>query len=1048
MKIAEFSVKHPVIITILLIAALLFGGISLFTMKQDLISQIDMPSVRIITIYPGASPKDIERDVTEPLEHQFSMVSGVDSIDSESANSVSVITIMFDWDENVDIRMNDIRDKINNAAASLPEGILGLPTVWKMSSNMVPILTMTVESGMDKKNLSDYIEDNISPRLNRISGIAMAVFRGTEEMIVDVCINPQRLAARGVSLLDVYKLLQYNNIVFPAGEAVFRGENLSIRTSGDFSSIDEIKNMVVGFSDETFIRLSDVADVSLVPARPELYADDGDGAIVSCDVMKQQGADTMAVIAEIKKLTSEIEKESGGIVKFETVGDTSGDIRLAVNSVKNSALLGALLAVVVIFIFLQNVRTTIIIGVSIPLSVVLAFIGMKLKGQSLNLMTLGGLTVAIGMMVDSSIVILENTYNHFLKSGDRKTASIKGASEVGGAVIASTSTSLAVFIPMMLIGGIAGAILSDASFTVVFALAAAMIVAIVVVPYMSALLLKMPKKEVSPAAGWFRNLFNRGFGRLEKAYRNALWASIRNRKFVLLLAVVLLVISVFTVKFLGFEFITVPDMNEFEMQIETPQGYTLEQTRAKLGEIAEVVDELVPELTGAVYYSGLEDSLGMTTCNNIGYARFRLAEHSQRSRSVFDIIHLLQRAVAERVPDVNVTVANGGISKLISLAVGGEGFMLEVYGNNFDDVLASAEMIRRILEQDPDVTKAELNVSTTGREMISNLSLQYMGNLGVTPYEAAVTSRILFNGMEAGQFRDGEDVYDIMLDSDLVGEEISEDVLNQLTVKSQSGKQISFANFTDLQVQNTVDKIPHRNKMKSVMVVGHMKGNDVGGLQARLVPKFEGLTFPEGVRWGVSGSAELMGKTFREMAFAMAIAVFLVYMVMVIQFETFTQPLIVMASVPFTFIGVVSSLIVFGSTLSVISFMGIISLAGMVVNNAIVLIDYMNLLRKRDGKELVRAVLDGGSSRLKPILMTTLTTILGIIPMSLGVGEGAEIYAPLGQAIGGGLVTSTLITLFLIPVLYYILESRKLKIVSILNKSSETDLTEAIDEEI
>ena len=396
-------------------------------------------------------------------------------------------------------------------------------------------------------------------------------------------------------------------------------------------------------------------------------------------------------------------------------------------------------------------------------------------------------------------------------------------------------------------------------------------------------------------------------------------------------------------------------------------------------------------------------------------------------RDGIHIIDLLQTEIPATIPDVSISVINGGFAQMVSLATGGAGVVVEVYGNDLDEVAQAARAVQAIMDQDPHISTTDMNISFNRQEIISNLSIDYMGTLGVTPYEGAVTSRILFNGMDVGTYRADGKNYPIFLDSTIAGEPVSEDILNQLSLKSQSGEYISFANFSEFTLEPTVDAINHTQRMTSILVTGHLTDSDVGGGSSRIREKLADLAFPSGVQWEIAGSAKEMISSFRTLLLAMGIAVFLVYMVMVIQFERFIQPLIVLASIPFTIIGVIAGLLIFQSTLSIISFLGIIALAGIVVNNAIVLIDYTNLLRKRDNMDLRAAILEGASSRLKPILMTTITTILGVIPMALAIGEGSEVYAPLGQSIGGGLITSTLITLYLIPVLYYIVENRRMR---------------------
>ncbi len=1035
MKIADFSIRHPVIITIILAAALVFGSISLVTMKQDLLAQVNMPTLLVVSVYPGAGPADVEKEVTNPLEDEIATLSGISSISSESQNSISIITVSFDWSVDINRKIGDMRERINSAGSNLPDSLEGPPVIFPFTSNGLPIFEVSVEAEMDRETLSRYLNDTLQPRLARITGVASVGLRGDAEIIARIALDPDKLTAKEISLLEVYQLLQRNNVSYPAGSAIYQGSALNIRTKGEFSSLQEMRDMVVGFREGTYIRLKDVARITLEEKDPEMYAYSGGKDRMVVTVQKQQDGDTNRIIDQCKRVLSEQEKDYGDLLDFRILADQSRDIRLAINSVKDSALLGAALAIIILFLFLHDIRTTLIIGTSIPLSIILAFILMKLKGQTLNLMTLGGLTVAIGMIVDSSIVILENIHRHFLENGKAEEAASRGTSEVGGAIIASTTTSICVFLPLLTVSGFAGIILEDVALVIIYALSAAMITAVVVIPFLSSQLLRVPLPQGGKRSPLIQKIRERRhrvsllidgyFAWLERGYRQALSWSLENRRFILFFAVAVFLLSLMGLDFLGFQFLAETDMDELTIEIETPSSFTLEKTRSRAVLLEKELHGLVPELDNAVFYVGQEGSMAFSHARNKIFARVRLKPHEDRSRSIFQVINQLQRELPRRIPDTSITVLNGGLTAMLSMATGGSGFMIEVYGSNLEEVSESARKIEDLMHQDPDVSKTELNVSFSRQEMVSNLALDYMGNLGVTPYEAAVTSRILFNGMEAGRFRPGDSrSYDIFLTSNLAGEVITDDVLNRVTLKSQSGEFISFANITDLRLEPGMDKINHENRMKSIIVTGHLKGSDVRGVQGRMTRGIRQLQLPIGVNWEVTGSAAEMQESFLSLLIAMGIAVFLVYAVMVIQFERFMQPLLVMASVPFTLVGIITSLILFGSTLSIVSFMGIIALSGMVVNNAIVLIDYINLLRRRDEKTLRQAILDGGSSRLKPILMTTMTTILGIIPMAVGTGEGSELYAPLGQAIGGGLITSTLITLFLIPVLYFILEHR------------------------
>jgi HAE1 family hydrophobic/amphiphilic exporter-1 len=633
------------------------------------------------------------------------------------------------------------------------------------------------------------------------------------------------------------------------------------------------------------------------------------------------------------------------------------------------------------------------------------------------------------MIVDSSIVVLENIHRHFDAGMDRKRAAAVGAGEVGGAIVASTTTTLMVFIPMLFLSGFTGIILQDASLTLTYALSASLLVAIVLIPWLSSLILKPSLLKsrfaiLSSASG----VIERRFEGLAKRYRKILLRSLQQPATVFTVAVLLLISSIMAIDFLGFQFIPSTDMNEIQIVMETPGGYSLEQTRDKAIELDTVIRELVPELDTAIHYVGNRDPWGFSTSSSHSFARLNLKPLSERARRVHPIIRELQRELPSAVPDVNIRVMNGGLDSMLAAATGGEGFMIDIASSDTDALLAAVRRITALMEEDPDIIKADSDLEFDDREVVTRLDLELMGSLGLAPREAALTGRVLFHGIDVGSFRSGEESLEIFLTSTLASEELREEQFNAISIRAADGSTVPFSAFSETRDRPTLSTIRHINRMKSATVTGYLGGASVRNAAARMESLLRNERLPAGVSWAVSGSTEQMRSSFRDLLFAMAIAVFLVYAVMVIQFERFMQPLIVMAAVPFVLIGVVASLALFGSTLNIVSFLGVIALAGIVVNNAIVQIDYINLLRRRDGMPLVSAVLAGAASRLRPILMTTLTTVIGIIPMALGLGEGAEIYAPLGQAISGGLATSTLVTLFLVPTLYFVVESRVLRL--------------------
>lgn len=1028
MRIADYSIGHGPTVIMFMITAVVFGVIALLDIPQERVPDIAKPSILIVTQYPGVGPKDVERQITKPIEDAVSTLSGVTKITSDSVDSFSLITLEFNWNENLDSKLPSLREKVNTIMSRLPSDISGPPEFYTFSAADFPILTFVVKSDGDMEAMKNFISNQVIPYFQRVPGVASVSVKGTPDADVRIDLDLRRLANRRISPIDVLKALKANNVNLPAGNVSFHGGNLNVRSVGEFASLGDIRNVVVGVRNKVPIRVRDIATVVMGTAKRRLYSlYDGKQALI-IDVTKQRGSDTVKIIDRVKAAAKRIERREHGNIRFVAVTDESVDIHRSVRSVANSALLGALLAVMILFVVLHNFRSTLIVVISIPLSVILAVAGLYGFGRSLNLVTLGGLTVAIGMVVDNSIVVLENSYKHLERGSDPVTAASRGATEVVGAVIASTVTSLAVFVPILFVQGFVGIILNDISLAVIFALSASLAIAVFVVPFLFSRLVRRRTEDAAQGLHLLRRsarTSERVFTGLEVAYRRGLGWSLKNSRFVIAVAVGLLVVSLGAVRVLGTQFLPDTDTSQVLINIRTPPSYSLEQTMEKVLAVEHLVRSLVPQIKNDVFYVGESNVAGIGNTSSAARGVINLVPARRRRRTVFQIIDLLQRRIPETIPDVKVTVQNGGISSNVAAALGGSGFQIQVSGTDFEHVRKAADGIRRILANDPDVSTTSLNVNFDQQDLVARYIPSAMASLGVVPSEAGVTLRILLNGMDVGTYRTGTNDYNLYLTSNAAGRPISSDLLNEISVKTATGGFVNFKAFTSLKTEPSYSDIPHLDKVKSIEVTANLIRSDTRALSERVLPKIRKLTLPADVTWQVSGQARQMQRSFGSLALALVIAIFLVYVVMVVQFQRFAQPLVIMGSIPFIFIGAVGSLLAFGSSFSIIAFLGLITLAGIVVNNAIVLVDYMNMLRRDYQLPLLQAVLDGGRMRLRPILMTTLTTILGVVPMALTLGEGSSLTASLGQVIGGGLLTSTLITLFLIPTLYYLLERRR-----------------------
>jgi HAE1 family hydrophobic/amphiphilic exporter-1 len=1028
MRISHFAVRHPPVIGMLLIVLIAFGLYAFSGLNIEFMADISLPTVEVLAVYPGSTAEDVETDVTDVLERSFVTLPNFKAIDSVSNNTFSWITITFQDGIDPYDMLDEIRNRIRQLESQLPDTLQGEPIAIVGSANMLPVYMFSVAAGTDTVRLSEYVESTLMPRLTRINGVAEASITGSQTMEVQITMRNSDLNSTGISALQVFQVLQYANLRLPLGHADYRGMQANLRYDGSLSSLKELEELPIGSTKEgTIIRLGNVADVSLALKEQESYADaDGQSRIV-VSVTKRTDGNTLRIAREIRKVLEQARVETGGAIEYQILSDDSRNVVSSLKKVSQSGLTGMLMAIVVIFLFLSDSRATLTIALSIPLSILFTFIGMRISGITINLMSLSGIVVALGMVVDGSIVMLEQVMRLHKREGlDTQTALLKGSDLVGAPILASTTTTVAVFIPLSMLSGIVGSILRDVALTLILALVASLLVALVVVPFILRLLLQVKQRIRIQDP-----LFTRFLAALERSYRAALQFGLSNRKFILFVAVMLLSLALLIAGMLGITFIPSTDNGDFNIDLEFPQGYSLEQTRERALVAQRLVSESVEEIQSIVLFSGKSSSLGFSSPNQASI-RVVLKPTSERKRSVHQIINEVQQLLSDSLVDTKVRTTNGGFDALVGYIAGGGGYGLKLVGEDIFELHETAEQIRQFLAQDNEVLSTNINTSYDANTLVIDMSHHLMSNLGVSSSEAGLTASLLFYGMEVGTLHTkAGDRFPIRLASDLKDLPITSNTLLNAKVPSASGTLISFSSLASLRTERAISRIVRANRAKTVTVSATLVSEDTKGVHQRVQEYLSQNPLPETVTSASGGLMELIRDSIGPMATALIIAIFLVYTVMVIQFERFRQPLIVMASIPFSLIGVILGLLLFGSSISLISFMAVIALGGIVVNNGIILIDSINVLRQdRNSTEsetiqdLREAVVDGGSTRLRPILMTTLTTMLGVIPMAFAKGEGSAIYAPLGQAIAGGLFSSTLITLFIIPILYYMTERR------------------------
>ena len=1051
MKVCDFSIKHPIIITMILIVLVVFDFYSVSLMPKEFMTDISIPQANVLTLYPGASAEDIESEVTSVMENAFVTLPHFKNVSSSSSNSMSIITVTYADGIDPYEQLVELRNRITEIKASLPEGIED-PYCFVGGVTMLPIFTFSVQAGNDTARTTDYIKNELTPRLTRIDGVSQISIDGGKELQLNVKLKTEELASKGISVSTVYQVLNYANVNVPLGTAVHNEKSIQVRYEGSFSSIEDIRLLPVGNANEKIIRLSDVADVYLGYPKEESWITNGNLPIICVKVTKRTDGDTIKIIEKVKKVLAEEEKKSNGAVSFKIVSDDSRAVNASLKTVIKSGVMGVIYAVLIILLFMADWRATLTIGLSIPLCILFTLIGLKVFGISINLMSLSGLVISLGMVVDGSTVMIDQIYRWY-KRRDSKGKTVytvnesiyKGWDEVASSILASSATTIVVFIPIALLSGLIGMILHAVAVTIIMAIFASFLVAVIIVPYFLKLVLSpngaKPETE--------KRKFDLFLEKVETKYKTFISWALTHRKTIIFSSIALLAFSGFLAFRMGLAFIPSTDSGDFYVYVEFPTGTKAVETKEKMDLAKKLLFDAVPEIDNCVFTIGKpEQILKLSDTPEKASVHVLLVPVSERKRDVHDIILQVQELIASSLPDAKVTTENGGFDKLVAYASNGGGYGLTLICEDMDLLYRTALDLQEFLEKDSEVVTTSLSSDFDTSTLVIDMSSEYLSSLGITSYEAGITSAILFQGVDAGRYKERgmKDGYKIRLFSDIKDGDISRDTIANIHIITQRGKKVSFANLSDVTLEKNISQINHDDRAKTITVSATLISENTAGVAGRVNEYLKAHPLPGGVESKSGGIMALIGDMITPMVTALLIAIFLVYTVMVIQFEDLKQPLLIMISIPFCFIGVVLGLMMFGSTMNLLAMMGLISLAGIVVNNGIILVDFTNQLMKekrevlakekgfidKDGlpqvsltddeeKVLLReCIVEGSSSRIKPILITTLTTLLGCIPMAVSSGEGAEIYAPMGQAIAGGLLTSTLITLIIIPVLYYI----------------------------
>ncbi len=1012
MKITDFSIKRPMTIAVLVVVILLLGAVSLSRLAIDLYPEMNLPVGAVMTSYSGAGPQEVENQVTRPLESVMGTVNDLDTIQSVSSTGNSIVIVMFNWGTDMDFASLQMREKVDLVKGMLPEGADD-PMVFKMDPNMLPVMQLAIV-GDRPHQVKQVTEDVIQPRLERIAGVAAVRVEGGVQREIKVLVKKAKLNGAGLSLDQIVGQLQAENRTVSAGDVQSGNKDMLVRVTGEFDSIEEIRKVVLTSSSGAQVYLEDIAEVTDGSAEQVHLSRVNGQPGLAVMINKQSGVNTVQVARDIKAALEELKGEVPADFTFQKVMDQSEFIEESINSVIKKILLGGALAIMVMLVFLRNVRSTLIISTAIPISIIGTFVLLYFNDMTLNLISLGGLALGIGLIVDDAIVVLENIYRHRQQGYGLVDAAKQATDEVGNAVTSATLTTVAVFMPIVFVEGLASQLFKPMAYTITFAVVTSLMVALTLVPLLSSRYLKMEEPREGTLWGKVYRSSGEKFDRFYSWYRRILQWSLGHRKTVIITITLMFVGSLALIPMVGAEFMPGMDEGYVKATLDLPDGTHLEETNritAKVEALAEEIPEVENVITN-VGFTGSQ-SMGGQASSDQSQIYFQLVEKGQRTRSTEDIANVV-REKAEQIAGADINVSATGPASEGQQA--GSPVSVTFKGDDLDVLSSLAKEATSLVEEVPGTAEVSNSMGQGRPEIRVIADRDRAAAYGLGGSQIASAVRTAVQGTVATQYRTGGEEVDVRVRLE-GGQNANIEDLQNLTVSSPVAGTVPIRQIARLEEAEGPNSINRTDQARVVNVTANLSGRDLGSVMEDIKAKMNNMDVPQGYTIEYGGQNEEMADAFGNLGLALLLAVALVYLVMVAQFESLIYPFIIMFSVPVTIIGVTLSLLLTGRPFSVPAFIGVILLAGIVVKNAIVLVDYINVLRRR-GLERDEAILKAGPTRLRPILMTALTAILAMFPMALGLGAGAEGQAPLATVVVGGLTFSTVITLVLVPVIY------------------------------
>lgn len=1016
------AVKRPIMTTLCFVAVLVLGLFSLRTLPIDLYPDIETNTLMVMTTYQGASAQDIEQNVTRPLENVLNSVSDLKHITSASRENISVITLEFEYGKDIDVLTNDVRDKLDLVSSAMPDDA-ETPIIFKFSTDMIPIVLLSVQASESTPGLYKILDDAVANPLARISGVGSVSISGAPKREIHIYVDPQRLEAYNLSVEQVAQIVGAENRNVPGGVFDIGSDTYSLRVQGEFSDSRQMEDIVVGSVGGRNIFLRDVAriDDSLEERAQTTYNDGQRGAMIV--IQKQSGANSVEISDKVLKMLPELQKRLPADVRLGVIVDTSDNIRNTIDSLVETVLYALLFVVIVVFFFLGRWRATLIITLTIPISLIASFIYLALTGNSLNIVSLSALSISIGMVVDDAIVVLENVTTHIERGSDPRQAAVHGTNEVAVSVIASTLTLIAVFFPLTMVTGMTGVLFRQLGWMVTIMMIISTVCALSLTPMLCSLLLRR-----NTSHGRLYTLFftpvNIALDAVDNAYASLLRRVTTHRTLTILVCLGTFVGSVFLMKHVGTEFFPTADDGRLRVSLELPVGTRVEIADETTARLVKEWKEKYPEIQIVNYTTGTasSDNTFASLSDNgphIVSMNIRLSDPGERERGIMEIAAGMREDLKNYPEYKKSQVSVGGNMG----GMGGEASIdFEIYGYDFTQTDSVAARLRRELMAMPGTADVIISRADYQPEYQVDFDREKLALYGLNLTTAANALRNRINGALASRFREDGEEYDIKVMYAPESRTSLSDIENIL-IYNAAGQGVRVRDVGRVVERFTPPTIERKDRERIITVKTVVQGVPMSQVVRQAHEAIARMDIPQGISVQLAGQYEDQQESFSDLLMLAVLILILVYIVMAAQFESYTYPGIIMTSVLFAFSGVFFILYLTGHTLNVMSLIGAIMLIGIVVKNGIVLIDYIGLNRER-GLSIKRSVVLGGKSRLRPVIMTSLTTILGMVPMACGTGQGSELWRPMGTAVIGGLTFSTILTLLFVPALYCVFAGR------------------------